>query len=127
MLLNNSNIFLFYNGSKIKKRNSAEKRRFKMKKIVNLSINDFNIEMLKSLDIAYFQNKSTWLTDVSPVGNNEVRPRGYELYAEIKTYIIPEKPFEFSVSINEKMTDKEIQDELENFEYLTNGFRYTVF
>lgn len=98
-----------------------------MKKIVNLSINDFNIEMLKSLDIAYFQNKSKWLTDVSPVGNNEVRPRGYELYAEIKTYIIPEKPFEFSVSINEKMTDKEIQDELENFEYLTNGFRYTVF
>lgn len=101
-------------------------KRSNMIKISNLS-DDYNIEMLKSLNSAYFQNKGKWLTDVSPVGNKEVRSRGYELYAEIKTYIIPERPFEFSVSINEKMTDKEIQDELENFKYLTNNFRYTVF
>lgn len=97
-----------------------------MIKLSDLPINDFNIEMLKSLNSAYFQNKGKWLYS-SPVGINEVRPNGYELYAEIKTYIIPERPFEFSVFINEKMTDKEIQEELKEFKRLTNGFKYTVF
>ena len=97
-----------------------------MIKISDLPVNDFNVEMLKSLNSAYFQNKGKWLYS-SPVGINVVRPMGYELYAEIKTYIIPEKPFEFSVFINEKMTDEEIQEELENFKHLTDGFKYIVF
>lgn len=100
-------------------------KRSNMIKISNLS-DDYNIEMLKSLNSAYFQNKGKWLTDVSPVGNKEVRSCGYELYAEIKTYIIPERPFEFSVSINEKMTDKEIQEEIRQFKELTDGYKYIV-
>lgn len=96
-----------------------------MLKITDLPVNDYNIELLKSLDSSYFQNKSKWLY-VSPVGINEIRPIGYELYATIKTYIIPERPFEFSIFINEKMTDTEIQEEIRQFKRLTDGYKYIV-
>lgn len=42
------------------------------------------------------------------------------------TYIIPERPFEFSVFINEKMTDTEIQEEIRQFKELTDGYKYIV-
>lgn len=96
-----------------------------MIKISNLP-DDYNIEMLKSLNTVYFQNKCKWLY-ISPVGNNKkLRPFGYELYATIRTYIIPERPFEFSVFINEKMTDTEIQEEIRQFKELTDGYKYIV-
>lgn len=101
-------------------------KRSNMIKISDLPVNDYNIELLKSLDIAYFQNKSKWLYG-SPVGTGLVlRPMGYELYATIMTYIIPERPFEFSVFINEKMTDTEIQEEIRQFKELTDGYKYIV-
>ena len=84
------------------------------------------IAMLKSLDEAYFQNKSKWDFS-SPVGNGIIlRPKGNEICARIRTYIIPEKPFEFYVFINEQMTDEEIQTELREFKELTDGYRYDV-
>lgn len=100
-------------------------KRSNMIKISDLSDN-YNIEMLKSLDIAYFQNKSKWSYG-SPVGTGlDPRPMGYGLYATIMTYIIPESPFEFSVFINEKMTDTEIQEEIRQFKELTDGYKYIV-
>lgn len=113
-----------YLGTYVKRIMNPNKRS-NMIKILNLP-NNYNIEMLKSLDIAYFQNKSKWLY-ISPVGNNKkLRPLGYELYATIMTYIIPERPFEFSVFINEKMTDTEIQEEIRQFKELTDGYKYIV-
>ena len=97
-----------------------------MVKRKELPVNDYNIELLKSLDDAYFQTKGKWLCGISPVGINEIRPTGYELYATIRTYIIPERPFEFSVFINEKMTDTEIQEEIRQFKELTDGYKYII-
>lgn len=92
----------------------------------DLPVNNYNIELLKSLDSSYFQNKSKWLYG-SPVSIGlDNRPMGYELYATIKTYIVPERPFEFSVFINEKMTDTEIQEEIRQFKELTDGYKYIV-
>lgn len=97
-----------------------------MLKITDLPANDHNIELLKSLDSSYFQNKSKW-SYCSPVGMGLVlRPMGYELYATIRTYIIPERPFEFSVFINEKMTNEEIQEEISQFKRLTDKYKYIV-
>ena len=91
----------------------------------DLPKNDYNIELLKSLNTSYFHGKGEFLY-ASPVGQNSLREMGYELYANIKTYIVKDRPFEFSVFINEKMTDLEIQDALKEFKELTDGFMYTV-
>ena len=98
----------------------------KMIRKSDLPVNDYNIELLKSLDTAYFQNKSKWLYD-PPVGTGLVlRPIGYELYTTIRIYIMPEKPFDFDVVINEKMTDTEIQEEIRQFKELTDSYKYIV-
>lgn len=91
----------------------------------DLPINDYNIIMLKSLNEAYFHNKGRFLY-ASPVGQAYPRELGYELYAQIRVYIVPEHPFEFSVFINEKMTDAEIQEALGEFTDLTTGYDYDV-
>lgn len=100
-----------------------------MLNISDLPIHDCNIEMLKSLNDAYFHSKGRFLY-VSPVGKGTTysRPRelGYELYAQIRVYMVPEHPFEFSVFINEKMTDAEIQYALREFADLTTGYEYDV-
>lgn len=87
---------------------------------------NYNIDMLKSLDTTYFQNKGKWQYS-SPVHDGfKSRPIGYELFAKIKTYINPNRPFEFYVFINEKMTDQEIQEEIRQFKELTDGYKYIV-
>ena len=87
---------------------------------------NYNINMLKSLDTSYFQSKGKWSYS-SPVGTGEIiRPIGYELYATIRTYIIPDCPFEFNVFINEEMTDTEIQEEIRQFKELTDEYKYIV-
>lgn len=92
----------------------------------DLPVNDYNINMLTSLNEAYFHNRGQFLY-ASPVGTHYPREMGYELYATIRVYIVPEHPFEFSVFINEKMTDAEIQDALGEFVDLTTGYEYDVF
>ncbi len=91
----------------------------------DLPVNDYNIGMLTSLNDAYFHNRGHFLY-ASPVGQAYPRELGYELYAQIRVYIVPEHPFEFSVFINEKMTDAEIQDALREFTDLTTGYEYDV-
>lgn len=91
----------------------------------DLPVNDYNIDMLTSLNDAYFHNKGRFLY-ASPVGTTYPRELGYELYVKIRVYYVPEHPFEFSVFINEKMTDDEIQDALREFLELTNGYEYDV-
>ena len=97
-----------------------------MLKLTDLPVNNYNVDMLKSLDTAYFQNKSKWLY-CSPVNSGKIlRSLGYEICATIKVYIIPKRPFEFSIFINENMTDKEIQEEISEFKRLTDGYKYVV-
>lgn len=91
----------------------------------DLPVNDYNIDMLTSLDEAYFYNRGKFLY-ASPVWQSYPRELGYELYAQIRVYIVPEHPFEFSVFINEKMTDAEIQEALREFTDLTTGYDYDV-
>lgn len=96
-----------------------------MVKRQNLPTNNYNIDLLKSLDDAYFRKHGKWLAGVSPVGINEIRPTGYELYVTIKVYY-PHKPYEFSLFFNEYSTDKEIQEELSMFKHLTSHFNYDI-
>lgn len=95
--------------------------------ISDLPIHDCNIEMLKSLNDAYFHNKGKFLY-ASPVGTGTtyLRELGYELYAQIRVHNAPEHLFEFSVFINEKMTAAEIQDALSEFAEITTGYEYDV-
>ena len=91
----------------------------------DLPRDNWSVIALLSLNDAYFHNKGRFLY-ASPVWQDYPRELGYELYAQIRVYIVTEHPFEFSVFINEKMTDAEIQDALREFTDLTTGYAYDV-
>lgn len=96
-----------------------------MLNVSDLPVNDPKIDMLKTFNKEFLQNKGKWSLE-SPVGQHESREIGYALFANIKTFIDPIHPFEFWFCINEKNTNEEIHKILDEFHQLTDGFEYTV-
>ena len=86
--------------------------------------NDYNINLLKSINDAYFQSKGNW-ERYSPVCNIIARPTGYGINA---TIIIDysHHSYEHFIYFNEYDTDKEIQDKLSELTSLIDGYDYVV-
>ena len=88
------------------------------------NINWYNSLMLDSINYSYLQGKGHYM-NASPVGINVIRPIGLELYAEVVIQY-PHRPFHAWFFFNSEQTDEEIQNELKEFNHLTNGYNYKV-